>query len=236
MKLGMSKSSDEHKPARALWFWLAVAATALLLAALLYSGTFRHFVDVATDWAKDLMNAHPVPGALIFFGFSALSAMLAFASSVVLVPPANLAWGKAITFLLLWGGWLAGAAAAYRIGRLARPLLIHVGYGHKLQQYQEFVSKRMKFWAALLLCIAVPSELPGYLCGGAHYPFAKFIAAMAIAEAIYALGATIAGETLLDAKPLPLLAAIGILIVIAAIAGLLLRTLNKRKSRRASRS
>lgn len=143
MKLGMSKSSDEHKPARALWFWLAVAATALLLAALLYSGTFRHFVDVATDWAKDLMNAHPVPGALIFFGFSALSAMLAFASSVVLVPPANLAWGKAITFLLLWGGWLAGAAAAYRIGRLARPLLIHVGYGHKLQQYQEFVSKRI---------------------------------------------------------------------------------------------
>jgi hypothetical protein len=42
---------------------------------------------------------------------------------------------------------------------------------------------------------------------------------MAIAEAICALGATIAGETLFNAEPLPLLAAIGILIVIAALAG-----------------
>jgi uncharacterized membrane protein YdjX (TVP38/TMEM64 family) len=229
-----SKTSHDGKPARALWLWVAVGAAALLLAALLYSGTVKEYVDAATDWAKDTMNAHPLAGGLIFFAFAALSAMLAFASAVVLVPPANLVWGQPITFLLLWGGWLAGAAAAYGIGRLARPLLVRVGYGAKLQKYEKFVGRRMNFWTVLMLCIAVPSEVPGYLCGGAHYSFLKFIAAMAIAEAIYALGATIAGETLLDAEPLPLLAAIGILIVIAALAGALLRSLKKRKSRRAT--
>jgi uncharacterized membrane protein YdjX (TVP38/TMEM64 family) len=228
-----NKSSHDGSPGRALWFWVALAAAALLLAALLYSGTFRDWIDAATGWAKVVMNAHPLGGALIFFVFSALSAMLAFASSAVLVPPANLVWGKAITFLLLWSGWLVGAVAAYGVGRIARPLLVHVGYGEKLRQYERFVSRRMTFWSALLLCIAVPSEVPGYLCGGAHYSFVKFIAAMAIAEAIYALGTTIAGETLLEAEPLMLIAAIGILIVIAALAGLLLRSRKQRKSRRA---
>lgn len=49
--------------------------------------------------------------------------MVAFASSVVLVPSAILAWGKPVTFFLLWGRWIAGAAAAFGIGRLAGPLV-----------------------------------------------------------------------------------------------------------------
>jgi hypothetical protein len=30
------------------------------------------------------------------------------------------------------------------------------------------VSKRMRFWTVVLFCIAVPSEIPGYLFGGLH--------------------------------------------------------------------
>lgn len=232
MESGISKSSGPGKPARTRWFWLAVAAVLSVVALMLYTGSLAGFIDAATDWAKDRMEGHPVLGALIFFGFSALSAMLAFASSVVLVPPANLAWGKSITFLLLWGGWLAGAAVAYGIGRLAHPLLIHVGYEHRLQKYQQFVNKRMNFWSVLLLCLALPSELPGYLCGGAHYPLAKFVAAMAIAEAVYALGATAAAETVLEAESLPLLAAAAFLLTIATVSGLLLR----RRARRTPRA
>jgi uncharacterized membrane protein YdjX (TVP38/TMEM64 family) len=219
---------------RTLWFWLAVATVVALLAALLYAGVLQDWIDDATDWAKEHMDEHPVLGALVFFGFSALSAMLAFASSVVLVPPANLAWGQAVTFVLLWGGWLAGATVAYGIGRLAHPLLVHVGYEEKLRKYEQFVNKRMKFWAVLLLCMAVPSEIPGYLCGSAHYPLAKFIAAMAIAEGIYALGATIAAETVLEAEPLPLMAAGAALVAVATVSGLLLRRFARRKSARAS--
>jgi uncharacterized membrane protein YdjX (TVP38/TMEM64 family) len=135
-------------------------------------------------------------GAAVFFLFAAISAMLAFTSSVVLVPPANLVWGKFITFLLLWGGWIAGAIAAFGIGNVARPLLVRLGYQETLDEYQQFVSKRMKFWTAFLFCIAVPSEVPGYLFGGLRYPFLKFLGAIAIAEAIYAFGIVIAGQNL----------------------------------------
>ena len=204
----------------------------LLLALLLYSTTFQKLVGGATGWAKVIMDAHPVIGAVVFFLFAAVSAMLAFTSSVVLVPPANLVWGKLITFLLLWGGWIAGAIAAFGIGSVARPLVVRLGYQERLDEYQQFASKHMKFWAVLLLCIAVPSEIPGYLFGGLHYPFLKFLGAIAIAESIYAFGIVIAGESLLAAKPFSLLATLAILIVIGAGAGWLLRKVKKRKSSR----
>src|SRR5687767_925954 len=101
----MSKKSLAKRRS-GLWFWIALGAIILLLTFLLYSPSFRNFVDKATDWAKDMMDAHPVIGAAVFFLFAATSAMLAFTSSVVLVPSANLVWGKLVTFLLLWGGWI----------------------------------------------------------------------------------------------------------------------------------
>jgi uncharacterized membrane protein YdjX (TVP38/TMEM64 family) len=213
-----------------LWFWIALGAIALFLTFLLYSATFKNFVNAATDWAQAIMNAYPILGAAVFFLFAAISAMLAFTSSVVLVPPANQVWGKLITFLLLWGGWIAGAIAAFGIGNVARPLLVRLGYQETLDEYQQFVSKRMKFWTAVLFCIAVPSEIPGYLFGGLHYPFLKFLGAIAIAEAIYAFGIVIAGQNLMAAKPFPLLVIVAILIIIGAGARSLLRTLKKRKS------
>jgi uncharacterized membrane protein YdjX (TVP38/TMEM64 family) len=230
----MPKKSPANKRS-GLWFWIALGAIVLLLTLLLYSATFRNLVDMATDWAKVMMNAHPVLGAAVFFLFAGISAMFAFASSVVLVPAANLVWGKLITFLLLCGGWTAGAIAAFGIGNVARPLLVRLGYQETLDKYQHFVSKRMKFWAVLLFCFAVPSELPGYLFGGLHYPFLKFLAAIAIVESIYAFGIVIAGENLVADKPFSLLVTVAILIVIGIAARLLLRTVKKRKSGTPSR-
>jgi uncharacterized membrane protein YdjX (TVP38/TMEM64 family) len=221
--------NPDEKTERPAVFWLLIGATALLLALLLYSTTFKALLDQATGWATKLMNARPVAGALVFFLFSALSAMLAFTSSAVLIPPANLVWGRVVTFFLLWGGWVAGAIAAFGVGRLARPLLVRLGYQKTLEGYQQFVSKRMKFWQVVLFCIAVPSEIPGYLFGGLHYPFLRFLAAIAIAESIYGLGLIVAGDSLVTARPLRLLITVAIMIVIAAGAGWLLRRLRKRK-------
>lgn len=212
-----------------VWFWLALAA-ALLFAFLLFSPAVKELVQAATDWAEGVMGEHPVAGAVVFFLFSAISPMMALASSVVLVPPATEAWGKPLTFLLLWGGWMTGVIAAYGIGRLARPLLVRMGYGKKLDEYGELVSKRLKFWAALLFCLAVPSEIPGYLFGGVHYPFLKFVAAIGIAEGVYALAFVIAGEKLLEATPYQFLSWIGALVFVVLGAGLLFRKL-KRKSK-----
>ena len=220
---------SDHKLKRSLGFWLLIVGTALLLAFLLYSATFKGILDSATAWAMNIMNARPIMGAVVFFLFSAVSAMLAFTSSAVLVPPANLVWGRGVTFFLLWGGWVAGAIAAFGVGKLARPLLVRLGYQKTLEGYQQFVSKRMRFWQVVLFCIAVPSEIPGYLFGSLHYPFLRFLAAIAIAESIYAIGLIVAGDSLVSARPLRLLVTVGVMIIIAAGAGWLLRSMRKRK-------
>jgi uncharacterized membrane protein YdjX (TVP38/TMEM64 family) len=227
--LTISKKSLVHKLS-SIWFWLALVAIVLLLFALPYSAIFKNYAGKAIDWAEAIMSGHPIEGAAIFFLFAALSAMLAFTSSVVLVPAANLVWGKLITFLLLWGGWIAGAIAAFGIGKVARPVLVRLGYQEKLEKYQQFVSRRMKFWATVLFCIAVPSEIPGYLLGGLRYPFLKFLGAIALAESIYAFGIVIAGQSLVAAQPLPLISMIAVLVIILISARLLLRKIKRRKS------
>jgi uncharacterized membrane protein YdjX (TVP38/TMEM64 family) len=219
---------------RAILLGLGLSAAVVGLVLLSYSERFRNLLDWVTLWAKDLMAANPVLGALVFFLFSMLSAMLAFASSAALVPPANLVLGKLVTFLLLWGGWLAGAVVSYLIGSLARPLLIRWGYKEKLEKYEEYVSRRMKFWMVLLFCFAVPSEIPGYVLGGVHYSYWRFVVAMAVTEAIYALGLVFAGESLLADRPLPLIFIVAALILIGAGAGMLFRKLRKRRSLRTS--
>jgi uncharacterized membrane protein YdjX (TVP38/TMEM64 family) len=171
------------KRRRILRFWLLLGGVVLLIGLLVSSAPFQNLAGDAIDWAEDSMKRHPVTGVLVFYVFSALSAMLAFASSVVLVPSASLAWGNVVTFFLLWGGWLTGAAAAFGIGRLAYPLLSHTGYEDKLEKYEQYVSQRMRFWAVVLFCIAIPSEIPGYLFGSMRYSFPKFLLAIAIAEA-----------------------------------------------------
>lgn len=227
----MAEKETTSTPWLTVWFWVLVGGAIVLVGLVAYSQTFNNLIESITNWAGNLMEANPVLGALVFLLFSAISAMLAFASSTVLVPAGNLVWGKPITFMLLWGGWVLGAFAAYGIGRLARPLLRRLGYGPKLKEYEQYVSSRMRFWAVLVFCLAVPSEIPGYVFGGLQYPFWKFISAMAIAEAVYALGVVIAGESLLAANPLTLFATIAVMVFILVGATLALRRLKKRKSK-----
>lgn len=207
-------------------------AAVAFIAFLIFSPAFKEGVAAAANWVEGMMESHPLLGALVFFLFSAVSAMIAFASSTVLVPSAIAAWGQVITFILLWGGWMAGAVVAWSIGRLARPLLNRLGYEEKLDEYQKWVGRRMPFWGVLLFCIAVPSEVPGYLFGSVRYPLAKFFAAMAIAEAVYAIGVIAVGENLLTDKPLPLLLTIAALVLVAAGGGWLLKVIRRKKARK----
>lgn len=207
---------------------LAIAALIVFLVLLVSSAAFKNHIDQGAAWTILFAETHPLRGALLFVLFSALSAMMAFASSAVFVPPATLVWGELGAFLLLWGGWTLGAAAAYGIGRLATPLLIRLGYEKKLARYHEFVSREMGFWAVLLFCLAVPSEVPGYLFGSAHYRFFKFMAAMAIAEAAYAAGLVVAGEGLVSVRPANAILIIGFVIILALTATTLARKLKKK--------
>jgi uncharacterized membrane protein YdjX (TVP38/TMEM64 family) len=217
---------------RSILLALGFVALVVCLVLLWYTETFRELLEEITLWAKDLMAANPLLGAIVFFLFSMISAMLAFASSAALVPPANLVFGKLVTFLLLWGGWVTGAVAAYLIGSLARPVLMRWGYKEKIEKYENYVSRRMKFWMVLLFCFAVPSEIPGYVMGGVHYRFWKYVLAMALTEAIYAILVVYAGESLFAENPLPLILILTALILVGGGAGMLFRKLRKRRSRR----
>jgi len=223
----MAANLPATRPAHTFWFWAVLGCIGLGTAFFALTPSGREGVDLAIEWAKQLMESHKVEGGAVFFLFSVLSAMLAFASSAILVPPANLAWGQPVTFLLLWGGWVAGAMAAYWIGRVAFPLLLHSGYQERLRKYQDYASRRMSFWMVLLFCIAIPSEIPSYLFGSLRYSFWKFLAAIATAETGYALGIVIAGEGLLIDEPFFVLAVIGLFILVALLAGRVLRAADK---------
>jgi peptide/nickel transport system permease protein len=61
--------------------------------------------------AEPLIAGHPYLGAIVFVLLAALSAVLAFFSSALLVPPAVFTWGNTVTLVLLWLGWLLGGAS-----------------------------------------------------------------------------------------------------------------------------
>src|SRR5688500_4188785 len=129
---------------------------------------------------------------------------------------------------------MAVAVAAYAIGHFARRLLRRLVDEKRLEEYRQLASKRMGFGVVLLFCFALPSELPGYLFGALHFSFWRFLAAMTIAEAVYALGVVLAGESLTEARPLTLALTLGALVIVALGAGWLLRSRVKRKKGRKS--
>jgi uncharacterized membrane protein YdjX (TVP38/TMEM64 family) len=207
-----------------------VAAAVAGLVFLLTSDSLKAPLERAVQWGERVMKADPVLGAIVFFFLSMLSATLTFTSSIVLVPPANLVWGRTITFLLLWAGWIAGATLAYVIGRLARPLVMRMGYREKLEEYQDFAQRKMTFWVVLLICTAAQSEISGYFFGGLHYSYWKYIGAMVIVEAMYALVVVTAGQSLLHSNPYSLLAVLAGLALVIFVATAVVRRLKRKRA------
>lgn len=220
-----------RRPWHSPWFWVGVVAVAALMVFMVFSPTAKGWIAAVAEWAEGVMRTHPVAGAAVFFVLSAVSALIAFASSVVLVPPATEVWGKPVTFMLLWGGWMAGAAIAFGVGYFSRRLLHRLVSREDLAKYETLVSTHMPLWAAILLCLAVPSEIPGYLLGALHYRFWKFMVAIGTAEGIYGIGIVIAGDSLAEAEPGLVIGVAAALVAIAIVAGYFLR--KKMKKRRA---
>ncbi|MFD0739635.1 VTT domain-containing protein [Lysobacter koreensis] len=180
---------------RALALLLVFAALAALLSVdALYAGLLQ-LLTAAQPW----IAAHPGWGQLLFVLLSALSAMLAFFSSAVLVPAAVYSWGKPVTAVLLWLGWLLGGLGAYGIGRaLGRPLLGGSGAERLSGFYRQRLSARVGVPVVFLLQLGLPSEIPGYLCGLLQVRLRVYLAALALAELPYAIGTVWVGESILQ--------------------------------------
>lgn len=211
--------------ARAAAFVLICASLALLLSVdWVYTGLQR-----ALAAAEPLIAAHPYWGAVVFVLFAAVSAILAFFSSALLLPAAVFTWGDAVTFCLLWLGWLLGGLCTYALGRgLRRSRGDALSTSGQFNFYRQRAPDEVTFVLVLLLCLALPSEIPGYLCGYLRVRLRTYFAALAVAELPYAVGAVLLGDGVVNRK-------IAWLIVFgiagAALSLYALRTLHRRLDR-----
>ena len=99
---------------------IIVASAALLLLTPSLHATLMDAVDAGGE----LIQRRPALGMAAFVVLAAVSAMVAFVSSAVLVPVAVHVWGAPLCALLLWLGWFLGGVAAYAVGRyLGRPIV-----------------------------------------------------------------------------------------------------------------
>lgn len=203
----------------------AISALAIVVVLLILPFTSEEFRGIFYNfiyWVEGLMELQPIFGAFFFFLLSGLSALLAFASNIALIPSAILTYGAPLALLLLWAGWIAGATIAYTIGRhLARPALSTLVPAQKLTYYQNFVSREANFLTVLLFCLAVPSEIPGYIFGALHYPFRRFILAMALSEIFYAVAVILAVQNILSQDFLVTGGIIGSVLILTSLASFL---------------
>jgi uncharacterized membrane protein YdjX (TVP38/TMEM64 family) len=178
---------------------VGLAVVLLVAIAIAASSRLHGTAEVAVEAVGGLIEQHPGWGLFAFVALAALSAMLAFFSSVVVVPVAAHHWGQGTTVALLWVGWLAGGAASYAIGRFlgSRVARLLVSAGH-ITYYEDRLSTRAPFWMILLLQLAVPSEIPGYVLGSLRYRFPIYFLALALAELPFALAAVFLSSEFLE--------------------------------------
>lgn len=174
---------------------IAVALICAAIALLLSVDPVYESLQRSLSVAEPLITEHPVLGALVFVALAAISAILAFFSSALLLPAAIFTWGSTVTLALLWVGWLLGGIGTYALGRaLRRPQRDVSRAPSQFDFYLQRVPSEVTFALVLLLCLALPSEIPGYLCGYLGVRLRTYVAALALAEVPYAFGAVLLGD------------------------------------------
>ena len=170
--------------------------------------------------AEGLIRQQQAWGMVVFVALAALSAMIAFVSSAVLIPVAVYVWGPWVCFALLWAGWFLGGLAAYAIGRyLGRPIVHRLVRPAALERQERWARSRRSLIGIVLLQLAIPSDLAGYVFGLIRCPFLPFVGALALAEVPYALGAVYLGVSFVERRiiPLLLLGVAGVLLSVVAL-------------------
>jgi uncharacterized membrane protein YdjX (TVP38/TMEM64 family) len=186
---------------------LELAVIVALAVALMTFDPLHDAVQALLDRVTAIIAVHPTAGKVVFFIASVLSAMLAFFSSAIVVPAAVYAWGPRTTVLLLWSAWLAGGCCSYAIGRtLGRRIASWLVSPERVAYYADRITRRASFGTILLFQIALPSEVPGYVLGTVKHPFWRYLAALAIAELPYAIGAVYLGDSFVHRNYVLLLA------------------------------
>jgi uncharacterized membrane protein YdjX (TVP38/TMEM64 family) len=190
-----------------------------LIVALAAMDSTHEAVRRLLESVRGVIVHHPNAGLLLFVLLAALSGMLVFFSSAIIIPVAVYTWGTPITVALLWVGWLLGGIGSYLIGRYpARKFFKKMMPAREIKHYEQAISSKTPFGVILLFQIALQSEIPGYVLGAARYDFRKYIAALAIAELPYAIGAIYLSESFIGRKYLMLVALGAAAILVSMVA------------------
>jgi uncharacterized membrane protein YdjX (TVP38/TMEM64 family) len=193
---------------------LAIAA-AILVARPAHAWLLAQFAT-----AESVIRQHETWGMAVFVALAAVSAMAAFVSSSVLIPVAIYVWSPWTCLALLWAGWFLGGLASYSIGRfLGRPIVARLVGLAALGRQERWLGSRRSLAAILLLQLAVPSDLAGYIFGVIRCPIGRFAVALALAELPYAVGAVYLGVSFVERRIVPLVAVglVGVLLSVAAV-------------------
>jgi uncharacterized membrane protein YdjX (TVP38/TMEM64 family) len=159
----------------------------------------------AVNAAGALIQRSPVIGMVAFVLLAAGSAMLAFVSSAVLIPVAVHVWGAPLCALLLWLGWFLGGVATYAVGRyLGRPIVERLVRPATIAKYEAWARSSVALAPILIVQLALPSDAAGYIFGIVRCRPVVFLAALAVAEVPYALGAVYLGVSFLERNLLAL--------------------------------
>lgn len=175
---------------RAIGLVLICCSVALLLSVDEVYGDLQRALSIA----ERLIAGHPSLGPLVFVLLAAASAMLAFFSSALLLPAAVFTWGKPVTLVLLWLGWLLGGLCTYALGRAVRGPRARRVVSGDIDFYRRRLPAEATFPLVLLLHLAMPSEIPGYLCGYLRVRLRTYVVALAVAELPFAAGAVLLGD------------------------------------------
>ena len=188
---------------------------------LALSDTVHRQIVAGLALAEPVITQHPVLGALIFMGLAALSAILVFFSGVLLVPIGVQAWGETGCFIMLWSGWCLGGLVTYTIGRrLKRTAVKRMLSDGMIDRYENRIPERGSFVTAVLVQLAVPSDVSGYFFGLLGYPLRVYFGALMLTEIPYALGTVFLGSALIQKQYVLLFSVSGLTLVALGLAWL----------------
>ena len=197
-----------------LIFWTIILI--VLSFAFAYLSSVQNLFYFSVELLEKYAQKNEYLSQMMFLGISAVSAMIAFASSVPLVPVAIKLWGGPSTFVLLLTGWTIGHIISYSIGYWSfYSLLGKLSNIKKINSYKAKISGRLNFPLVALFCFAMPAEIPGYTLGLLRYSFWKYFLAIFYAELPFAIISVYAGEAILAQNPILLISLIfaGFLII-----------------------
>lgn len=197
---GSDEASGQASPLRRVLIVLALCGVVAIIAA---SDALHGPLERLLAVTERVIAANPIAGATLFVLFAALSGMLAFFSSAMIVPVAVYAFGPVHSAALLWLGWVLGGALTYALGRwLGRPILRRLT-AKGLARYEQRITRDTPFGLVALFQLAMPSEVPGYVLGLVRYSFLRYIAVVAAGELPYAIGTVILGQSFIQRRVLP---------------------------------